>query len=71
LSIAKGIAKLCDEKCVLDSQTVKTQQLQKQSNIKTLAEAKNWTRDLLHLKRIRYHGTTTESTENIVCSQAI
>jgi len=50
---------------------VKTQQQQnKKSNIKTLAEAGDWTRDLSHPKRIRYH-CTTESTESIDCSQAI
>jgi len=50
---------------------VKTQQQQyKKSNIKTLAGAGDRTRDLLHSKRMRYH-CTTESTENIDCSQAI
>jgi len=43
---------------------VKTQQQQNTtSNIKTLAGARDWTRDLLHPKRMRYH-CTTESTEN-------
>jgi len=37
-------------------QKVKTQQQQnKKSNIKTLATAKNWTRDLLHTKRLSFH----------------
>ena len=50
---------------------IKTQQQQnKKSNIKTVAGAGNWTRDILHPKRMRYH-CTTESTENIYCSQAI
>jgi len=50
---------------------VKTQQQQnKQSNIKTPFGAEDWTRDLSHPKRMRYH-CTTESTENIDCSQAI
>ena len=43
---------------------------QKKSNIKTFAGAGNWTRDLLHPKRMRYH-CTTESIESINCSQAI
>jgi len=37
---------------------------------KTLAGAGDLTRDILHLKRMRYH-CTTESTESIDCSQAI
>ena len=50
---------------------VKTQQQQnKKSNIKSLAGAGNWTRDLLHPKRMRQHYTT-ESTESIDYSQAI
>jgi len=50
---------------------VKTQQQQKKiSNIKTLAGAWNWTRDILHTKRMLYH-CTTESTESMYCSQAI
>ena len=50
---------------------VKTQQQQnKKSNIKTLVGAGDWTWDLLHPKRMRYH-CTTESTESIDCSQAI
>jgi len=50
---------------------VKTQEQQnKKSNKKTVAEDWNWTRDLLHPKRMRYH-CTTESTERIDCSQAI
>ena len=48
-------------------QKVKTQQ---QHTQKSLAGAGNGTRDLVHLKRMRYH-CTTESTENIDCSQAI
>ena len=45
-------------------QKVKTQQQQnKKSNIKTLAGAGDWTRDLLHPKRMRFH-CTTESTES-------
>ena len=50
---------------------VKTQQQQNnKSNIKTLAGVGDWTRDLWHPKRMRYH-CTTESTESIDCSQAI
>ena len=53
------------------TQKVKTQQQQnKQSNIQTLAGAGDWTRDILHPKRMRYH-CTTEPTESIDCSQAI
>jgi len=50
---------------------VKTQQQQiKKSNIKTVAGVGDWTRELLHTKRMRYH-CTTESTESTDCSQAI
>ena len=49
-------------------QKVKTQQ--QNLNIKTLAGARIWTRDLLHPKRMRYI-CTTESTENVDCGQAI
>ena len=56
---------------VFFGQKLKTQQQQnKKSNIKTHAWAGDWTRDLLHPKRMRYH-CTTESTESIDCSQAI
>jgi len=37
---------------------------------KNLAGARNWTENLLHPKRMRYH-CTTESTENIDCCPAI
>ena len=53
-----------------DKKSKNTQQQNKKSNIKTLAGAGDWTRDLLHPKRMRYH-CTTESTESIDCSQAI
>jgi len=46
------------------------QQQNKESNIKTLVGAVDWTRDLLHPKRMRYQ-CTTESTESIDSSQAI
>jgi len=51
---------------------VKKQQQQqyKKSNIKNIAGAGDWTRELLHPKRMRYH-CTAESTENTDCSQAI
>jgi len=51
---------------------VKTQQQQNKKKIKhkTFAGAGDWTRDLLHPKRVRYH-CITESTESIDCSQAI
>jgi len=51
---------------------VKTQQQhnKNKSNIKTLSGAGDWTRDLLHPKRMRYH-CITESTESIDCSKAI
>jgi len=52
-------------------QKVKKQQQQsKESNIKTLVGAGDWTRDVLHPKRMRYQ-CTTGSTESIDCSQAI
>jgi len=51
-------------------QKVKTQQQQnKKSNIKTLAGGGDWTRDLLHPKRMRDH-CTTKSTKSIDCCQA-
>jgi len=53
---------------VLDKK-VKTQQQQNKTS-KTLAGAGDWTRDIMHPKRMRYHWTT-ESTESIDCSQAI
>jgi len=40
------------------------QQQNKKAFIKTLAGAGNWTQDLLHPKRMRYH-CNTESTESI------
>ena len=50
---------------------VKTQQQQnKKWNIKTFGGGGDWTRELLHLKRMRYH-CTNESTDGIDCSQAI
>jgi len=50
---------------------VKTQQQQsKKWNKKNLAESGDWTRDILHPKRMRYH-CTTEWTDIIDCSQAI
>ena len=55
---------------ILDKKVKTQQQQNKQSNEKTLAGAGDWTRDLLHPKRMRYH-CTTESTESIDCSQAI
>jgi len=42
---------------------------QKKWNIKTLAESGDWTREILHPERMRYH-CTTESTDSIDCSQA-
>ena len=50
---------------------LKTQQQQsKKWNIKILVGSEDWTRDLLHPKRMRYHYAT-ESTDSIDCSQAI
>jgi len=40
------------------------------NKIKTLAGAEDWTPDLLHPKRMRYHSTT-ESTKSKDSSQAI
>jgi len=67
--MVEGIANFCD-KYVLDKNVKSQQQQNKISNITTLAGARDWTRNLLHPKRMRYH-CTTESTENIDCSQAI
>jgi len=62
------------QNCVTNNvfgQKVKTQQQHnKKSKIITYADARNWTRDLLHPKQMRYH-CTIESTESIDCSQAI
>jgi len=46
------------------SKNTTTTTKQKKLNIKTLTGAGNWTRDLLHPKRMRYH-CTTDSTENL------
>jgi len=55
---------------ILDKKVKTQQQQNKKSDIKTLAGAGYWTRELLHPERMRYH-CTTEATESIDCSQAI
>ena len=70
INIEKRIANFGDKNVFLDKK-VKTQpQQNKKSNLETHDGARNWTRDLMHPKRILYH-CTTESTETIDCSQAI
>jgi len=69
LTLYKELPTFVTNNVFLDKK-VKTQQQNKKSNIKTLAGAGDWTRDLLHPKRMRYH-CTTESTESIDRSQAI
>jgi len=56
--------------CFFDKKVKTQQQQNKKSNIKTLAGSGDWTRDLLHPKRMRYQSTT-ELTDSINCSQAI
>ena len=69
LTLQKELQTFVTNNVILDK-PVKTQQQQnKKSNMKTLAGAGDWTRVLLHPKRMRYH-CTTESTESIDCSQA-
>ena len=58
LTLQKELQNYVTKNCV-SGQKVKTQQQQnKTSNIKKLAGAKNWTRDLSHPKRMRYLCTT-------------
>jgi len=65
LLLQRDLQNFVTNKVLMDK--VKTQQQQnRKSNIKTLAGAGNWTRDLLHPKRMRYH-CTTKSTESIYC----
>ena len=54
----------------LDKEVKPQLQQNKKSNIKTCAGAGDWTHDLLHPRRMRYH-CTTESSESIDCGQAI
>ena len=81
INIAKEIANLFDKYVRVFGQNVKTQEQQNKITnikyqikyhikIKTLAGAGHWTWVLSHPKRMRYIYTT-ESTENIVCSQVI
>jgi len=56
--------------CFFDKKVKTQQQQSKKWNIKTLAESGDWTRELLHPKRMRYH-CTTESTDGIDCSKVI
>jgi len=71
LTLHKELQYFMTDNVFLDKK-VKTQQRQnkKKSNIKTLAWAGNWTKDISHQKRMRYL-CSTESTESNDCSQAI
>ena len=64
LTLYKELQTLVTNNVFLDKK-VKTQQQNKKLNIKTLAVVGDWTRDLLHPKRMRYH-CTTESTEYLL-----
>jgi len=70
LTLYKELQTFVTDNVFLDTKVKTQQQQNKKSNIKTLAGDGDWTRDLLHPKRMRNH-CTTESTESIDSSQAI
>jgi len=66
LILQKTLQNIVTNNVFMDKKIKTQQQQNKKSNLKTLAGTGNWTRDLLHPKRMRYH-CTTESSESIDC----
>ena len=64
LTLQKDLQNIVANKVFMDKLWKHNNNETKISNLKTLAGAGNWTRDLLHPKRMRYH-CPTESTERI------
>jgi len=67
-TLQKKLQNVVTNNALLDKK-VKTQQQNKKLNIKTLAWAGNWTRDLSYQKRMR-NLCTNELTESNDCSQS-